>query len=342
MGTPSRISTICLIGTLLLSQGALAQTAEIRAVAETDPVGKVGQDSADDPAIWFNPAVPEKSLIIGTDKKAGLHVFGLDGKRRQFVPDGRINNVDLVDMGDGGVIVVASDRNDKSNAALRVYRLQTESATLHLLGVVPVGKGEGYGLCLFRTSSNLYAFSVLKNGPVLQTRIDLSAAEVSGATVRTLQIAHKSEGCVADPRTNTLYVGEQDHGIWAFDARPEGGPNGRMVAPVDHKQLDDDVEGLTIAPIGGDGGWFIGSSQGDNTFAVYKLPDFEPHGRFRIVAGTVGGTEHTDGIALVTANFGTDYPDGLFVAQDGKNRPNPQNFKYVSWRDVLDGLGLSN
>ncbi len=342
MGTPSRISTICLIGTLLLSQGALAQTAEIRAVAETDPVGKVGQDSADDPAIWFNPAVPEKSLIIGTDKKAGLHVFGLDGKRRQFVPDGRINNVDLVDMGDGGVIVVASDRNDKRNAALRVYRLQTESATLQLLGIVRDGKGEAYGLCLLYSDSELFAYSVLKNGTVRQTRIDLAASEPTGATVRTLRTNHKSEGCVVDQRTNTLYVSVQDHGIWAFDARPDGGLNGVMVAPVDHKQLDDDVEGLTIAPIGEQGGWLIASSQGDDAFAVYSLPEYRPAGRFRIVPGSVGGTEHTDGIALVTANFGTDYPDGLFVAQDGKNRPNPQNFKYVSWRDVLDGLGLSN
>lgn len=342
MRTARHISIACLIGLLLLPQSILAETAQVSAVAETDTVGKVGQDSADDAAIWFDRADPDKSLIIGTDKKAGLHVFGLDGKRRQFIPDGRINNVDLVDMGDRGVIVVASDRNDKKNAMLRVYRLQTESETLQLLGLVPAGEGEGYGLCLFRWNSSLYAFSVLKRGPIRQTRIDFVAGKVSGANVRTLHLAHMSEGCVADERTNTLYIGEQDHGIWAFDARPDGDPKGKMVTPVDHIQLDDDVEGLTIAPVGDEGGWLIASSQGDDAFAVYSLPDFRPSGRFRIVAGSVGGTEHTDGIALVTADLGADYPDGLFVAQDGKNRPNPQNFKYVSWRDILDALNLND
>ncbi len=342
MGTAVRLSAICLSGLLSIAQGVRAETVEVSAVAETEVVGKAGQDSADDPAIWFDPAEPEKSLIIGTDKKAGLHVFGLDGKRRQFVSDGRLNNVDLADMGNQGIIVVASDRNDKKHAALRIYRLQTETATLEPLGVVPVGEGQAYGLCLFRSNNELYAFSVLKRDVIRQTRITLTGKEPTGETVRTLRIGHISEGCVVDERTHTFYVGEQDYGIWAFDARPDGDTNGRMVAPVDHVQLDDDVEGLTVAPVGDEGGWLVASSQGDDAFAVYSLPDFRPSGRFRIVADSVGGTEHTDGIALVTANFGTGYPDGLFVAQDGKNKPNPQNFKYVSWKDILDALHLND
>ncbi|RYE71235.1 MAG: phytase, partial [Oxalobacteraceae bacterium] len=82
---------------------------EVMAAGETEPVGTGNADAADDPAIWRNAANPAASLIVATDKKAGLHIYTLDGKSRFFDPSGRLNNVDLMDMGAAGVIVVASD-----------------------------------------------------------------------------------------------------------------------------------------------------------------------------------------------------------------------------------------
>jgi 3-phytase len=64
-----------------------------------------------------------------------------------------------------------------------------------------------------------------------------------------------------------------------------------------------------------------------------------PAGRFRIAKGTFGATEETDGIELAMGNFGPAYPQGLFVAQDGHNRPRAQNFKLVSWQAILDATG---
>jgi 3-phytase len=81
------------------------------------------------------------------------------------------------------------------------------------------------------------------------------------------------------------------------------------------------------------------SSQGDNAYALYRLPGMEPAGRFRIAAGRFGATSETDGVALMGGSFGPDYPAGLFVAQDGDNAPNAQNFKLVSWADVLRAVG---
>lgn len=84
---------------------------------------------------------PARSLIVGTDKKAGLYVYGLDGQTRHFEPAGRLNNVDLLDLGRRGVIVVASDRNDPAAALLRLYRLNTRSGALTPLGTVSGGAG---------------------------------------------------------------------------------------------------------------------------------------------------------------------------------------------------------
>ncbi len=60
------------------------------------------------------------------------------------------------------------------------------------------------------------------------------------------------------------------------------------------------------------------------------LADESYVGRFRIGAGRFGATEETDGIDVVAGDFGPDYPDGLFVAQDGQNAPSAQNFKLAA------------
>jgi len=308
--------------------------APVTASGETEPVGPGNADAADDPAIWHNAAAPEASLIVATDKKAGLYVYGMDGKVRDFNPDGRLNNVDLEDMGAAGVIVVASDRNDPLNAALRIYRLDTARARLVPLGTVPGGKGEGYGLCLLRRGDALHAFSVLKDGTIEEFRLALGATPAS-VPVRSMKLATQTEGCVADSRDGTLYVGEEDVGIWRFRA---GETRGELVAKVDNLQLVADVEGLAILPQGADGGWLVASSQGDNTYARYRLPDMAPAGRFRIAAGIFDSTEETDGIDLSAGNFGPQYPEGLFVAQDGMNGDRAQNFKLVSWKLIEEAL----
>lgn len=306
--------------------------ATVTAAAETVPVGTAAADAADDPAIWRNAADPAASLIVATDKKAGLYVYGLDGHVRHFLPDGRLNNVDLLDMGAQGVIVVASDRNDKAQAVLRIYRLDTAAGTLVSLGAVAGGAGEAYGVCLTRHGDVLHAFSVLKHGQIEEVAITFDSASPTGRIVASRKLATQSEGCVVDPRNGALYVGEERAGVWRFN---RGETAAQLVAPVDGHQLVADTEGLALLPEGDDGGWLVVSSQGDNAYAVYRLPDIKPTGRYRIGSGKHGATEETDGIALAGGDFGPAFPAGLFVAQDGINAPAAQNFKLVSWSDIL-------
>lgn len=314
--------------------------ATVQAVAETEPVGTAEEDAADDPAIWRNAANPAASLIVATDKKAGLHVYGLGGKSLAFDPAGRLNNVDLIDLGERGILVAASDRNDEANAKLRLYRLDPNGPKLVPLGTVAAGKGEAYGVCLAPAADGgVQAFSVLKEGVIEQLALTFDGKSVGGKTVRALRVPSQPEGCAVDTRTNQLFVGEEDVGIWRFDSRPDAPATGEIVARADRKHLVADVEGLAVAPDGKDGGWLIASSQGDNAYALYSLPDLKPAGRFKIAKGKFGSTEETDGIALALGDFGATYPGGLFVAQDGENEPKAQNFKLVPWATIKAAIG---
>src|SRR3989475_1207906 len=69
---------------------------EVRPALATAPVS----DDPDDPAVWIHASVPERSLILGTNKapapNGALVVFGLDGKVRQTLAGiDRPNNVDV-------------------------------------------------------------------------------------------------------------------------------------------------------------------------------------------------------------------------------------------------------
>jgi 3-phytase (myo-inositol-hexaphosphate 3-phosphohydrolase) len=308
------------------------------AVAETDPVGTAAEDAADDPAIWRNRADPAASRIVGTDKKAGLHVYDLSGRTLFSETSGLINNVDLAELPDGRVVVVASDRNDPANARLRVWQMDPANGALTLLATTPGGEGEGYGFCLRRDGEALHAFSALKHGTVEEYRLTFpGGGELRSEHLRTRRIPTQIEGCVADPRDGTLYVGEEAGGLWRFGAEET---RGELVVPIDNRYLVADLEGLALIPEGADGGWLVASSQGDNAFAVFRLPGLEPVGRFRVARGAFGSVEETDGIDLVAGDFGPRFPGGLFVAQDGDNAPRAQNFKLVPWAAIKAALGI--
>ncbi|RIV85675.1 phytase [Aurantiacibacter zhengii] len=336
-----RIATITIAATLLAgcaTKPTGLPPVPVFAAGQTVPVGTANDDAADDPAIWHNAADPAQSLIVATDKKAGLYVYGLDGQIRSFLDAGAVNNVDLVTLEDGTVLVAASDRIDIANSHIATFVLDTGSGELTPLGRFASGPGEGYGFCMSQHGS-LAALMVTKEGALREYEITrVTPGEVPQATlVREMSVPSQPEGCIYDERDGTLYVGEEVSGIWRF---ADGATTGELVFPIDNQYLVADVEGLAIAPEGEDGGYLIASSQGDNAYAVFALPGMTPMGRFSIAEGTLGGAEETDGIELDTRSFGPDYPQGLFVAQDGMNPPDAQNFKLVSWEAIRAALGI--
>jgi 3-phytase len=314
-----------------------APTLELTADAETVPVGTVNRDAADDPAIWRNAKDPAKSLIIGTDKRAGLYVYGLDGSKKSFLPEGELNNVDLREVMIGGektVLVGASIRNDPANAHVGLYKLDTDSAELELLGKFPAGSGEAYGFCFgLDQGGETFAYMIEKSGFVREIALSFDGGTPAATIGREHKLATQPEGCVVDDRTGRLYVGEENSGIWLFDLNADNFVPQRF-ANINGRELVADVEGLALAPEGANGGYLVASSQGDNSYVLYDLTSGTYVNRFRLVDGVIDGTSETDGIEVILGDFGPAYPEGLMVMQDGANEGGTQNFKLVSWSKI--------
>ena len=306
--------------------------AMVAASGETAPVGTNRADAADDPAIWIDPANPSRALIVATDKKAGLHLYDLSGKGIAFAKAGLVNNVDVT-----GDIIVASDRNDGASAHLALFRLDAAKPAIVPLGRAAAGTGEAYGLCLKKNAPGapITAALIVKDGTVRVGTLEV--ADTPAFRVQwEYKIPTQSEGCVFDG--DTLYVGEEDAGIWRL-VPGTAGVTATLVAPIDNQRLVADVEGLATIDHKGQR-YLIASSQGDNAFAVFKLPSMDYVGRFAIAAGAFGAVSETDGIEAVAGHFGGAFPDGIFLAQDGDNAPKAQNFKLVRWDQIAAALGL--
>ncbi len=319
----------------------------VTAAVETTPVVSRG-DAADDPAIWINASDPTRSLILGTEKQSGLYVYGLDGAVKQYLPVGRLNNVDVrqgvsVQQFTGDV-AAASNRTDDSVALFRI----SADGVIETAGSFPSAITEPYGICLGLVADALTAFVTHKTGEVVAYAIDGFS---SGREMARLAFTGQLEGCVFDDAQQTLYVGEEDVGIWRADFS-----SGKFALPV---QVDNvrsetglaaDVEGLAIYAAGPDNGYLIASSQGNNLFLVYKREGRNEYiGNFAIAdgggaAGDIDGAFETDGIEATAATLSPVFPRGLFVVQDGFNDAGeaPQNFKLVDWREIEKALGLVN
>lgn len=324
----------------------------VRASVETAPV-ETGGDAADDPAIWIDPADPTRSVIIATQKQSGLYVYDLDGKVLQFLPDGRMNNVDLRSgFRLGGRAVTLVTASNRSTKGISIYTLDpvTRRLTDVADGLQDTGFDDPYGLCMYRSarSKKAYVFVNQGDGQMRQWQLIATAAgKVRARLVRELPFASQVEGCVADDATGMLYTGEEDVGIWREGAEPRGGPRRTMLAAItDNPALKDDIEGLGLYARTDGTGYLIASSQGNDSYALFRREGDNAYvGSFRVgadVATGIDGVSETDGLDVTSLAAGPGFPDGLMVAQDGRNvsPPEHQNFKLISWKHIAKALGL--
>lgn len=317
----------------------------VAALRQSEPVGRQG-DAADDPAIWVNPNDAAASRVLGTNKKQGLLVYGLDGQLLQELPVGRLNNVDVrPGFALGGQRVDLAVASNRDRNSLSLFAIDRATGEVKPAGEVPTPLKEIYGICLFQPASGeLYAFANGKDGRFLQYRLDGASGAASGQLVREFRVDSQPEGCVADDQRQRLFIGEEDVGVWALDARADAPADLASVMKVGDA-LHADVEGLALYQSEARD-YLVISSQGNDSYVVLDAePPFALRGAFRVglnAAAGIDGASETDGLEVTSANLGGPWSQGLLVVQDGRKRmpEQTQNFKFVPWAEVARTLGL--
>ncbi len=357
--------------------GSKVTAIPVAATAETTPV-PAGGDAADDMAIWLDPVDPTASLIIGTNKKnsgknGGLYVYDLQGQQVAAATGFKANNVDLrygFPLGGESIdLVVATNRSSKCLSFFRLDDTGAQPALVHLndvsLATVVSLPGQEtdkafkdpYGLALWYDQSNdaFHAFVTNKSdGRVRQYELTDGGTAITGTLVRYFDVGKICEGMALDDQRGTLFIAEEDKGLWAYDAHAAAPatPGDRIAVAAGNLYLND-IEGLGIFyGADADHGYLLASEQRVSTFAVIERFDendngtpYELLGRFRITDAAIDGVKGTDGIDVLATSLGGLYPAGVFAAQDNSNKGGKQNFKLVPWDSVVqaaaaDGLML--
>jgi 3-phytase len=316
-------------------------TIRVTANAETMPVdADAKDDSADDPAIWVNTQNPDSSLIIGTNKKAGLYVFDLKGNTLQFLKIGKINNVDLRDgfryQNKEVVLVTGTNR---SNSSISVLYINKENKTLvGPIAEIPSKLDEVYGIGMYRNPKTNEFFAIINNktGKFEQWLItNPSGDKLAYKLVKTFEVNSQPEGIAVDDETGTIYLGVEEEGVFKISANAKPGDKPVKLANSDNTNphITYDIEGLALFSKNNKK-YLMVSVQGNFSYAIYEIGQTEKYlGSFVIDSGSTDGVEETDGLE-VTGTSLLGYPDGLIVVQDGFNYDGSvlkaQNFKYIS------------
>lgn len=317
----------------------------VYALGETTPVAS-NDDAADDPAIWVHQQDATKSLILGTDKKRGLMVYNLKGELVQELERGRLNNVDLRQgVLLGGQLQTLAVATNRTNSSLDIFNV-SNSGVVSFIQQQKVSLSDPYGLCMYLTEGLAYVFANSKDGEYQQWVLNPHGT-LEPQLLGSYHLDSQPEGCVADDVANTLYVGEENFGIWLMPADISRFDEMMVLDVVGEGQLSADVEGLGIYR-NTDDVYLIASSQGDYSYAIYDLNNDNRYvGSFSVadnLEAGVDGAEETDGLAVTSIAVTKDFPEGLLVVQDGYNlmpKAN-QNFKLVSWGDVIGSFILND
>ena len=333
------------IGWSISALPAIAEVPVLLPTVQTEVIPSPG-DAADDPAIWLNPGDPSASRVLGTDKRNGLAVYDLKGKQLQYLPVGRLNNVDVrhgFQLGDQQIdLAVASNRDHNS---LHVFAIDPANGQLSELAQIATALEEIYGFCMGQSHDGTqYAIANDKDGRFVQYRLDGSQGELKGTLVREFAVATQPEGCVVDDLRQRLFIGEEGEAVWALDASEDGSTEMTRVIGVGDP-IEADIEGLAIYQHP-EHPYLVISSQGNDSYVVVDAePPYRLRGSFRIGLNSplgIDGVSETDGLEVTSANLGGQWRQGMLMVQDGRKRmpEGNQNYKYVPWQSIADALQL--
>lgn len=357
----------------------IAETAKIlvKPTLETARTVQTTPD-ADDIAFWIHPTDSTKSLIIGTQKKAGYSIYDVDGNTLVDANPGdiRFNNVDVIygyDLNGASIdIAVFTDRIENKFAIYQVSQNTpyltdiTDPASEELFAANEVGEDTAYGLAVYKSLDNpgkVFAFAT-RNGYSQLAKYELKTVgdKIGWEKVATVTLTgdedddKHAEGMVVDQEYGKLYISQEEVGIYATDAEFSSDitlTEDDMLIKEGDNGLVEDLEGQTLYYKDGGEGYFFVSSQGNNTYGVFNRTNIHTKNSFvnsfAIVddMNGVDGAQETDSIDVTNIAIGAKFPNGAFIVQDGLDTTtNPDdietNFKWVKWEDLASKLGDTN
>lgn len=318
-------------------------------LVQTAPVN----GDADDPAIWVHPSDAGRSLIIGTDKRAGaLYVYNLKGQVVQVVRGlRRPNNVDVeygLRLGNRRVdIAVATEREAQR---LRVYAI--EGGRLRDIGHpqgTRVFEGESgdanlpMGIALYRRPRDGAIFAIVsrKSGPREGYLWQYQLVPDRGGRVSLRKVRAfgqfsgdgEIEAVAVDDSLGYVYYADERYGIRKYHADPNHPRAKEELAVFGTSGFEGDREGIAIYPTGSRTGYIVCADQRPGNSVVYLFPRegnrSDAHAHEPAMAMVYSSADETDGLEVTARPLGERFARGVLVMMNSRGR----NFLLYPWKN---------
>jgi 3-phytase len=329
-------------------QMADSTTAAPVAIKEVTPRATTDStpNDTDDPAIWYNAAQPERSLVLGTDKgdsTGGIFVFDLQGRMIDSLCTRnmkRPNNIDIaygLDLGTSKKDIAVF--TERGTDMIRVLALP--ECKLIDGGGIAVFEGDSLrdpmGVALYTCpAGNIYAIVGRKTGPadgyLHQYLLQFKDGKVQATKVRAFgQYSGKKEieAIAVDNELGYIYYADETTGIRKYYADPNMG--NQELALFGQDDFARDHEGISIFKHADGTGYIIVSDQQANRFNLYPREgaNGQKHSH-QLLRSVASKTDESDGNDIINLPLGTLYPKGLFVAMS-----TDKTFQYYCAGDIV-------
>jgi 3-phytase len=241
----------------VLSIAVSASMISCAAVAEKTITNTSYEDIADS-AHWQS-SKSNKSLLIATLEGDGLAVFNSKGQQIQHIESNEIVGVDvrynMIAENGKKIDVAAAVLVDEG--AFSFYEInENNQQPLKKIGQFSASiKVEGMCLAKNLTTGVLYANGFSDDGDWVQFKLNYDGKTITSALqskgkalpVRHTHVGGKLSACVVDDETSTLYLAEQNIGVWQYGADPENVKDRTLLdvaKPIGHIS---EVESIDIA-----------------------------------------------------------------------------------------------
>lgn len=320
----------------------VASVTEVMATPKiiTEPVAH----DTDDPAIWYNEEMPEKSIVFGTDKntEGAIYAFSLDGK---IIEDKvlrgmrRPNNVDIeygLNTLQGSIDIIAF--TERERGMLRVFSVPDMQPLDQ--GGFPVFEGEPegefklpMGIALYKSAESgaVYAVVGRKSGPTdgtylwqyeLSMSVEGQLQAVLARKFGAFSGVKEIEAICADDALGHIYYADETVGIRTYSAAPDA--ENKEIALFGDHGFAEDIEGIAIWPQENEGYLFVSDQQAQG------LKVFQREAPHAWVKDIKYSAIETDGIEIVARPFNNMFPKGMLVAMS-----DDKTFHFYSLEDFL-------
>lgn len=316
--------------------------------AEVSPriVTEPARWDTDDPAFWFHPTDPTKSLVIGTDKHhdGALLAYALDGRivgRTERLR--RPNNVDVIQgfpLGGGTVdLAITTERETMRLRAFALPSLVSVDA-----GDLTVFKGDPQrapmGVALYRRPRDGAVFAIVsgKSGPadgyLAQYRLeDDGTGRLKMTLVREFgRYSGKKEieSIAVDAGLGYVYYSDETCGVRKYHADPDAPGANEELALFATEGFASDHEGISIYRADARTGYLLVSDQQADRFWIYPREGApgKPHEHKPIKIVKVAAHE-SDGSDVTARFLGPRFPAGMFAVMS-----TDRTFHFYAWEDI--------